>query len=111
MIMKLTPGEVTPITLTAYYAITLHKIQVSDSNITSCTLKIGDATVSFIAGSEGGILNVDGDPDRMHTFMVKPKQENTIQVLLPVQPGTEREVLLHHSLSYSVPKTMLNDLH
>ena len=109
MILKLTPNEVTTLPVTAYYGITLVNLQVGESGINSCILKIRNNGIEFKTGGnpDKKILTVNGEPDNTPTFILAPNEEYTVRLELPHEFSelqAEEGIFLHYYLSYSVPK-------
>lgn len=106
MILKLIPGEVTPLPLNIYYRITLLKLHVSDNKITSCTLRIGDKDVLFSQTGEHGVLAVEGSAGNRADHTILPGMENNILLTFPAdssQLTPTAEAQLCYELSYRVP--------
>jgi hypothetical protein len=108
MILRLIPGVVASMPLTAYYSITFVNLYVGDSGITSCILKIGNKCIEFKTGNYPGkeILTVNGNPLNTPTHLLLPRTENNISIQLPEKFNLNAEypeLLLFYHLSYSVP--------
>ena len=107
MSLKLIPNVEVELPLNTYYGVTLLSLSVGNSDITSCTVKLGDKDFEFktSAHSDDGLLYVDGDRDKTPTYKLLSPKLN-VKLLLPdtvaVKVGSEN-IMLNHYLSYSVP--------
>ena len=108
MTLKLIPNIEVKLPLKAYYGITFCSLYVGETGITSCVLKVGNNDFEFKAcdSDDKTMLRVNGDPGETPTYRLTSDNEKIVLGLpygAPADLGNE-EIVLHHYLSYSVPR-------